>query len=381
LTDTHNPHATFRLAPDRFVSDFGLDGIHREFNAQTIKAGLCFGDESEHALFTAVFLASLATKPFVILSGLSGSGKTLLATTFGEWLGPEQVLVQPVRPDWYSPEALLGFEDRTSGGWNVPRTLEFILKASRDPSRPYLLVLEEMNLAHVERYFADVLSGMESGQPMVPNLVNNATGWHMPAGVDEYVVWPKNIFLVGSINVDETTYEFSPKVLDRASVREFRVAPGALLIKYPPRGQIERASSQIASAFLERSLGDEAAWVGHKQVGAAMQKVHETFYQYAAEFGHRVFRESLRFGSMLNEIGVTDLSLILDLIMVQRVIPKFDTERGFDQDLLLAIAGFAAFGPEAAIPVDPLDAPNTNVVLPRTLEKLRRIAIANAHTR
>jgi 5-methylcytosine-specific restriction enzyme B len=383
LTYTADSYNTPNKEPERPVV-VGLKRVHREFNAQTIKAGLRFGNEGEHNLFTAVFVAALATKPFVILSGLSGSGKTRLAITFGQWLGRDQVLVQPVRPDWISPEALLGYEDRGSEsydsqyGWRVPRTLEFILKAVRDPSRPYVLILEEMNLAHVERYFADVLSGMESNQPMVPNLMNNATGWRLPSGA-EYVPWPKNLFIVGSINVDETTYEFSPKVLDRASVIEFRVSPESLLIDYPETGQIDRADGRILEAFLDRSLGKELAWDGRQKVGVALQKVHRVFYQHAAEFGHRVFRESLRFGAMLNEIGVSDPWLILDLIMVQRVIPKFDTVRGFDQDVLLELAGFAAYGPDAPVPVDPLDAPTRNVVLPRTLEKLRRIAIANAH--
>lgn len=383
MTDTTNPQEALQVQPGR-PGYIGLNKVHHEFTTQTLQAGLVFGDEKSHGLFTAIFIASMATKPFVILSGLSGSGKTRLAITFGEWLGHDHILVQPVRPDWISPEALLGHEDTMSTAaeedinWHVPRTLEFILKAAHDPTRPHLLVLEEMNLAHVERYFADVLSGIESGQPMVPNLVEEAGVWHMRKGEPDYLAWPKNVFIVGSINVDETTYEFSPKVLDRASVIEFRVTSESLMIEYPEIGEIDSANNALATAFLDRCLSKEAPWNGRAKVGAALQKIHAMFYRHATEFGHRVFKESLRFGAMLNECGVTDLSVILDLIMVMRVIPKFDTERGFNQDVLLELSGFAAYGPDAAVPVDPLDAPTQNIVLPRTLEKLRRIAIHNA---
>src|SRR5262249_34876856 len=135
---------------------------------------LFFGQD--HEAFTRLFVTSLATKRFVVLTGLSGSGKTQIAVRFGEWLGTERLRVIPVRPDWTGAEALFGFEDAllpsTSGrrAWHVPEALRFMLQAAQNPSEPYLLVLDEMNLAHVERYFADFLSGMESNQPCLPNL-------------------------------------------------------------------------------------------------------------------------------------------------------------------------------------------------------------------
>ena len=120
----------------------------------------------------ASFVAALAAKPFVILTGQSGSGKTQLAMRFGEWVGCDgrerpRSLVVPVRPDWTGPEYLFGYPDalRSAPGrevWAVPDALEFMLRAAAEPREPYLLVLDEMNLAHVERYFADFLSGVES---------------------------------------------------------------------------------------------------------------------------------------------------------------------------------------------------------------------------
>ena len=170
---------------------------------------------------------SLATKRLVLLTGLSGSGKTRLALAFGQWLGRDRYKIVAVRPDWTGPDALLGYENQLSlarddgYAWVVPETLRFMLRAAKDPSHPYLLLLDEMNLAHVERYFADVLSGIESGEDILPNLVETNGEWR--SATKDRLPLPDNLFVVGTVNIDETTYMFSPKVLDRANTLEFRV--------------------------------------------------------------------------------------------------------------------------------------------------------------
>ena len=99
----------------------------------------------------------------IALFGLGGVGKTQLALRFGDWLGVDRVEVIPVRPDWTGSEALFGYEnalvEKIAGkaAWHVPGALRFMLKAAADQSNAYVLILDEMNLAHVERYFADFL--------------------------------------------------------------------------------------------------------------------------------------------------------------------------------------------------------------------------------
>ena len=139
----------------------------------------------------------------------------------------------PVRPDWTGPEFLFGYPDGLAERvddrvvWAVPETLEFLLRAHQDASSPYVLVLDEMNLAHVERYFADFLSGIESREPVMPNLSLRDGRWTEPEAGGRLPL-PSNVIVIGTVNVDETTYMFSPKVLDRAFVHEFRVADGDL---------------------------------------------------------------------------------------------------------------------------------------------------------
>ena len=164
-------------------SDVDLAMVHREFANAVAESGLTFAPDST---LVRAFLGGLLAKPFAILTGLSGSGKTQLAMRFGDWLGRDtdgrpRYLVVPVRPDWTGPEALLGYEDALRSAeakvpvWFVPEALQLILRAVDDPTVPYLLVLDEMNLAHVERYFADFLSGADGAADGRPRSGSSAS--------------------------------------------------------------------------------------------------------------------------------------------------------------------------------------------------------------
>src|SRR5690606_9210729 len=114
-----------------------LESVCRQFAAALRDSHIRFGPRHDEVV--TAFVVSLATKPFVILTGLSGSGKTQLAVRFGEWLGPDRSRVVAVRPDWTGSEALFGYEDalqEPENGrrpWHVPEALAFMLKAARDP--------------------------------------------------------------------------------------------------------------------------------------------------------------------------------------------------------------------------------------------------------
>ena len=379
LYEIESQHATTldRRAPRGPVLP-GLAGVSQHVSEQVREAGLEFG--KGHADFTAMLLAALATKPFVILSGLSGSGKTRFATALGQCFGRDQLLLQPVRPDWTSPEAVLGFENTASDtidshhAWNVPRTLEFALKAARDPELPYLLVLDEMNLAHVEQYFADVLSGIESRLPVIPNLRHDGRGWRIPPKDAPYIPWPRNLFVIGTINVDETTYRFSPKVLDRATTIEFRVPPGALKTEYHKERVVRRCEIELQHVFLQRALDVDPEWRDRNHLAHSLQHLHRELYDFDAEFGHRVFRESLRFAAMLADCGYDDHRRALDAVVLYKVLPKIESPLVISSHLIHMLSGFALYGPGRSQSVDPLNQVDTKPQLPQTFAKLRRIA-------
>lgn len=164
-------------------------------------------------------------KRFVILAGLSGTGKTALvrhyARIYCEVLGLEpgkHLEVVAVSPDWKDPTGLLGYYNALHevATFQVEPVLRLLLAAARNPSKPYFLLLDEMNLARVEQYFAPFLSSMESGLPMALHGQDEPVN-----GVPPRLEWPRNLFIAGTVNMDETTFPFSDKVLDRAFTLEF----------------------------------------------------------------------------------------------------------------------------------------------------------------
>ncbi|KAF5053244.1 hypothetical protein DSECCO2_400390 [anaerobic digester metagenome] len=167
------------------------------------------------------FLLSLKVKPFVILTGNSGTGKTKLAQLFAQFKNAKQNTsnglgynIVPVGANWTENRHVLGFYNVITGEYNRTNALNLMLESCEDHSTPHFLVLDEMNLSHVERYFSDFLSAMESEEPI--ELHSNGK-----CEVPQKIELNSNLFVIGTVNVDETTYMFSPKVLDRANTLEF----------------------------------------------------------------------------------------------------------------------------------------------------------------
>ena len=304
------------------------------------------------------FVAAVIAKPFTILTGQSGSGKTQLAKRLGEWFGVDQrgrprYLPVPVRPDWTGPEYLFGYPDALRSSpeaevWAVPSALDFMLRASAEPEAPYLLLLDEMNLAHVERYFADFLSGVESGDPVLPDLRQREGQW-VAAGSAQQLPVPRNLFVVGTVNVDETTYLFSPKVLDRAFTFEFRTAADELDPSLRRPSPTAPADGDTTRLFAHLAAND--GWHHdhpHSQrdaLVADLQAVHGLLSPFGFEFGHRVFYESLRYAAILGAMGVGDRWAVMDRVLLTKLLPKMHGTRSRVEKPLQALREFAR-GPD-----------------------------------
>jgi len=148
-----------------------------------------------------------------------------------------------VGADWTDNRAVVGFVNHLREAELEPSTakqpvyqatavLDLLLEAELNPTWPHFLILDEMNLSHVERYFADFLSAMEARNGVIrlhDEGPRDDPGFRLPrfegdpVGVPREIPYPPNLFVIGTVNVDETTYMFSPKVLDRAHVIEFQV--------------------------------------------------------------------------------------------------------------------------------------------------------------
>lgn len=347
-----------------------------EFANSASDAGLTFSNQVIARLMT-----SLLTKRLCILTGLAGSGKTKLAEAFAMWLceSPTQYRIVAVGADWTSNENLLGYADALQAGrYRAPvnGALELLLKAAADKEKPYFLILDEMNLSHVERYFADFLSAMESvNAPLALHGVaaglalDGAPGVSVPGTLP----LPDNLFIIGTVNVDETTYMFSPKVLDRANVIEFRATAdqmGAFLDN--PTGvdlkALEKQGVPFATAFVSRAradadiaaLTDDAGNALGEQFKSDLIAVFAALTGVGAEFGFRTAKEIARFMVIHKELSgpAWVYKDALDAQVFQKLMPKLHGSARKLDGVLKALAEFAAA---------------SNRDLPLTREKIERM--------
>lgn len=297
---------------------------------------------------------SLMAKPFVILSGLAGSGKTQLALAFAKCLCEDidnQVCPVSIGADWTNREPLLGYPNALKGDeYVMPESgvLQFLIRANEDLSNPYFLILDEMNLSVVERYFADFLSAMESGEPI--KLWDNEKG-----NVPKEIALPKNVFIIGTINVDETTYMFSPKVLDRANVIEFKIAADEMEDYLGKKVNINLEQSYSACAdmavdFVNKAKSQVEKDEKNKDV---LLSFFKELKEVNAEFGYRTVNEISRYLHFNDddENGIKGDEAI-DTAIVQKLLPKLHGSRkklepvlkqlwklcftGADRDLVIA---------------------------------------------
>lgn len=279
------------------------------------------------------FISSLATKPFVLLTGLSGSGKTKLAQAFAQWICEDenQYCIVPVGADWTNREPLLGYPNALKPEEYVKPdngVLDLIIDASKNPELPFFLILDEMNLSHVERYFADFLSAMESKEKIplfAEGTVNN--------GVPERIALPPNLFILGTVNIDETTNMFSPKVLDRANTIEFRVTKEEITKFLNNMADINMSAlttkgASMASSFLQLARSRNFKNVDSAETNKTLVDFFDQLRKTGAEFGYRSASEILR---LINQLSVLDDNLTshekLDIAIMQKLLPKLHGSR------------------------------------------------------
>jgi len=264
----------------------------------------------------------------------------------------EQYKLIPVGADWTNREPLLGYPNALETGKYVKPengVLDLVLNAIENPAKPFFLILDEMNLSHVERYFADFLSAMESEEdiPLHPdsNEWKDENGdWN--DGIPASIKLPNNLFIIGTVNIDETTYMFSPKVLDRANVIEFRVTDKELneFLKNPARPDLDfiKGKGEAMAADFVKLAKAKA------QNSDDSDKVKETlleFFRYlkiaGAEFGYRTAFEISKFCaklSLITQDNMWEIDEKLDAAIMQKLLPKLHGSRKKLEPVLNSLA-------------------------------------------
>ena len=199
------------------------------------------------------YITAIKSKPFLLLAGISGTGKSRIVRELARacWdegteeynaQKPKNFQMVQVKPNWHDSSDLIGYVSRVSGKaeYVAGDFLRFVAKAWEDKDTPYFLCLDEMNLAPVEQYFAEYLSVVESRKSHEDGIVTTDPilekvdeEWYFnltaSLTTDENVrkqfnkdgiCIPQNLIVVGTVNMDETTFSFSRKVLDRAMTIE-----------------------------------------------------------------------------------------------------------------------------------------------------------------
>lgn len=250
-------------------------------------------------------------KHFVILSGLSGTGKTQLALKYARAVhglstntASDPLLFEcPVRPEWTDPTGLTGYYDVLTNRYVVPTFLEAVLVATAHRDSPVFVILDEMNLARVEYYLSDILSAIETGGSLqlhsngVP--LEGTTG----ASVRAEIPLPSNLFIIGTINIDETTNPVSDKVLDRASVIDMSTVN---VIGFMDSLAAHNPELQIAINASKPKLAE----------------IHGLLENYGLGFGYRVIEEFVRYHAFDAKHLQNQADSVTDQLLVQKVLVK-----------------------------------------------------------
>ncbi len=250
-------------------------------------------------------------KHFVILSGLSGTGKTQLALKYARAVhgltsntAADPLLFEcPVRPEWTDPTGLTGYYDVLTNRYVVPTFLEAVLVATAHRDSPVFVIHDEMNLARIEYYLSDILSAIETQGAL--QLHSNGVPLEGTTGatVRAEIPLPSNLFIIGTINIDETTNPVSDKVLDRASVIDMSTVDvsgfmSSLTERYP---ELQNAKSDSEGKLTE---------------------IHRLLEQYGLGFGYRVIEEFVRYHAFDAEHLQNPADSVTDQLLVQKVLIK-----------------------------------------------------------
>jgi hypothetical protein len=291
-----------------------LDHIREYISAR----GYYFDEETIHN-----YHICLKTRPFVILAGLSGTGKSKLSQLYAESMGHTvkngRYRRVAVRPSWNDDRYLLGYLNTITGEYVSEPALDFIIEAERDREHLYFFCLDELNLAHVEHYFSQFLSALEEEETAdrrIPlfskSLADSLVRQGKELVYEREVIVPPNLLFTGTINVDETTQPLSDKVIDRANTIEFFKVE---LDKIPPRRPTPEVVTVPASVWRRYQATEPDT-----RYRDSVIEVSEILNKAGLGLGYRVLREIEMY--LANSQGLLEAEVAFDLQVKQRILPR-----------------------------------------------------------
>ncbi len=279
------------------------------------------------------FHTALKSKRFVVLSGLTGTGKSTLARLYAESLDissdNDQFARIAVRPNWIDQSEVLGYINPITNDFQPGWLASMMLRCRRNPNRLHFCLLDEMNLAPVEQYLADVLSAIEEeGSGSTPRITLYPVDAR-PNNRDEWppsITLPPNLFFVGTVNIDESTRALTDRVIDRGHMIQLSVTVGREHHREPrerlePRWRVEHHDwTQTCQVDPDPRFHD------------FLIAVSEILQKMRIGMGIRTHIEIERF--IANATASLDPEDALDVALLQRLVPKI---QGYRRDLAGAL--------------------------------------------
>lgn len=357
-------------------------------------------DESSNDTSQSIYnqyLASLRTKPFMLLAGISGTGKSrivrkLAQATVSEDLqrnngyngndfkndrwnlhSPANFQLIQVKPNWHNSMDVVGYFSSIRNSYVFTPFVNFIMKAWVNPNIPFFLCLDEMNLAPVEEYFAEYLSAIESRSfenkkyktdPIIKPFkefgvkrddlkeqLKQVLG--MEYAIDD-IIWnngltlPPNLIVIGTVNMDETTFSFSRKVLDRAmSIEMNEVDYNSFLVgntdddlkaivkdfengKYiNSEGNIVKLNDLLVNRHIEAKeiideLGETQGRSNANVVIDYLARINRLLDGTPFKLGYRAANEALLYLRSAQEFGIKDIGSALDSFTLMKILSRIE---------------------------------------------------------
>ncbi len=352
-------YANMTLPTDSFEENLELNEICIRFrNYLAAKEGLYFSP-----LYIQEFIASLAATRFVILEGLSGTGKSSIARYFSEFIS-EKSYFEAVQATWRDRTSILGYYNDFSKVYNETEFLKRLYDATYKKNHLNVMVLDELNISRVEYYFADFLSVME--YPLDEwkiKIMQFPYDFDAPIHLQDGIIQiPENTYFIGTANKDESTYTITDKVYDRAISIEFfdRNEP------FEVEGNSEKITLSYArlQELFANAISDENAQLSIEEYQKFKTLTDYTYDTFDITFGNRVLRQMQLFVPAFVKCGGKKEEA-LDFLFSKKIVSKLEGRfEDYVKDGLINLKNLISktYGPNAF--------PQSNALIDKLLRKL-----------